>query len=249
VAGILAGFLPVGVGAVYNGQYAKGLAHLVIVVATIVALSSDLPWYVDTVLGISLGFFYFYQIIDAVKSAHAIQAGQPAPDPFGLSQTFSTGDSFDATKVPVGALVLIGLGLLFLLHTIGIFEFGFGRFWPLILILLGAWSFARRLGMLGPTSGCPCNRCRAQSMMGPAMLFTIGVLLLLGSINVVGLGKTWPVIFLVIGGIKLLQSNASNEGHVQPPPPSLPVAPPPPSSADPVSASSVPASSGEVNRG
>jgi len=37
VAGILAGFLPVGVGAVYNGQYAKGLAHLVITVATIVA--------------------------------------------------------------------------------------------------------------------------------------------------------------------------------------------------------------------
>ena len=30
VAGILAGFFPFGVGAVYTGQYAKGLAHLVI---------------------------------------------------------------------------------------------------------------------------------------------------------------------------------------------------------------------------
>src|SRR5258708_18856671 len=30
VAGILAGFFPIGVGAVYNAQYSKGLAHLLI---------------------------------------------------------------------------------------------------------------------------------------------------------------------------------------------------------------------------
>src|ERR1700678_3647073 len=64
VAGILAGFFPFGVGAVYCSQYAKGLAHLVIFVLMIVGLSSDLPWFVDVVLGLSLGFFYFYQIID-----------------------------------------------------------------------------------------------------------------------------------------------------------------------------------------
>src|SRR5215472_11399058 len=36
VAGILAGFFPFGVGAVYCSQYAKGLAHLVIMVLLIV---------------------------------------------------------------------------------------------------------------------------------------------------------------------------------------------------------------------
>jgi Domain of unknown function (DUF5668)/B-box zinc finger len=249
VAGILAGFLPVGVGAVYNGQYAKGLAHLVIFVGTVVALSSNLPWYMDTVLGIGLGFFYFYQIIDAVRSAHAIQAGQPAPDPFGLAQTFSAGDSFDASKVPMGAIVLIGLGLLFLLHTIGVFEFGFGRFWPLILIFIGVWTFARRWGLLGHTSGCSCDRCRAQSITGPAVIFTIGMLFLLSSLNVAGLNKTWPVLILLIGGIKLLQSSASTEGHVQPqpvfPPAIMPPTPPPPMPAAEVS--STPSS--EVNRG
>src|ERR1700683_1640477 len=69
VAGILAGFFPFGVGAVYCSQYAKGLAHLVIFVLMIVGLSADLPWYVDVVLGLSLGFFCFYQIIDAVRTA------------------------------------------------------------------------------------------------------------------------------------------------------------------------------------
>src|ERR1700675_472880 len=36
VAGILAGFFPFGVGAVYTGQYAKGLAHLAIMTLLIV---------------------------------------------------------------------------------------------------------------------------------------------------------------------------------------------------------------------
>src|SRR5208282_3543165 len=44
VAGILAGFFPIGVGAVYCGQYAKGLSHLVIMVLLILGLGSDLPW-------------------------------------------------------------------------------------------------------------------------------------------------------------------------------------------------------------
>src|SRR5580692_11927555 len=97
VAGILAGFFPFGVGAVYCSQYAKGLAHLVIFVLMIVGLSSNLPWFVDMVLGISLGFFYFYQIIDAVRTARALQLGQPAPDPFGLAQTFGAGEKVDTS--------------------------------------------------------------------------------------------------------------------------------------------------------
>ena len=41
LAGILAGFFPIGVGAVYTGQYAKGLSHLVIMVLLILGVSSD----------------------------------------------------------------------------------------------------------------------------------------------------------------------------------------------------------------
>src|ERR1017187_5523166 len=46
-AGIL-GAIPIALGAVYCGQYAKGLGHLGIVVLAIVGLSSDLPWQADT---------------------------------------------------------------------------------------------------------------------------------------------------------------------------------------------------------
>jgi hypothetical protein len=231
VAGILAGFFPIGVGAVYTGQYAKGLSHLVIMVLLILGVSSDLPWYVVTVLGIAIGFFYIYQIIDAVRSAKAIQMGEPVPDPFGLAQTFGAGEKFEGTKIPAGAAVLIGLGVLFLLHTAGLFEFGLDRFWPLILIFLGVWLFAKQWGLIGGNPNmCQCDRCRTRRLMGPAMLMTFGVLFLLDSVSRVGFGRTWPAILLVIGVVKLVQSNASSNGHIGPLPPGSfpPNAPPPP---------------------
>ena len=46
---------------------------------------------------------------------------------------------------PLGAIVLIGIGLLLLLHTLGVFEEEWiGRAWPLIIIGIGAWLLYRR---------------------------------------------------------------------------------------------------------
>ncbi len=255
VAGILAGFFPIGVGAVYTGQYAKGLAHLVIAVLLIVAQSSDVPGYVHAVLGLAMGFFYVYQIIDSIRSAKAIQMGEPAPDPFGLASTFGAGEKFEGTKVPAGAAVLISLGVLFLLHTAGIFEFGLDRFWPLILIGLGVWLFAKHWGLIGVSPNvCHCERCRTRKLMGPAILVTLGVLFLLDSLSRVEFHRTWPAILLVIGVVKLMQSNASAEGHFGPlPPGSYRGMPPniPPSAPSnvppPTQAPQPPTSSGEVN--
>jgi hypothetical protein len=232
IAGILAGFFPIGVGAVYNGQYAKGLAHLVIMVLMIIGVGSNVPWYVSTVLGIGIGFFYFYQIIDAVRSAKAIQTGQPAPDPFGLAQAFGTGEKVETTttKVPIGAAILIGAGVLFLLHTAGLFEFGIELYWPVILIFLGAWLFAKQWGLLGGRAyACRCERCRTRRLMGPAILVTLGILFLLDNTSRVGISRTWPAIVLVVGVIKLIQGNASWAGHVGSLPPNAPPGSVPPS--------------------
>jgi hypothetical protein len=258
VAGILAGFFPFGVGAVYCSQYAKGLAHLLIFGLLIFASDHAGSW--DALFGVAIAFFYVYQIIDAVRTAHALQAGQPAPDPFGLGQAFSMGEKTESKNIPAVAIILIGLGVLFLLHTMNIWEFGLDRFWPLILICLGAWMFARQWGMIGvhPVGctcatcrvrkavglNCRCDRCRMRRIMGPVMLLTIGTLLLLQSLGVASFDRTWPAILLVVGVVKLLQSNASAAGHVSPLSPTQPaVAPPltpPPSNPGPD------ASSGEV---
>jgi cell wall-active antibiotic response 4TMS protein YvqF/B-box zinc finger protein len=238
VAGILAGFFPFGVGAVYCAQYAKGLAHLLIFVMFIFALNHGGSW--DALFGIGLAFFIVYQIIDSIRTARAIQEGLPAPDPYGLAQAFSMGERTGESKnIPAVAIVLIGLGVLFLLHTMNVFEFGIDRFWPLILIFFGGWSLAKQWGMIGGGRvGCPCDRCRMRKLMGPAMLLTIGTLFLLQSLNVVDFDRTWPAILLVVGIVKLLQSNASSAGHVGPYVPAPPIAqqpivPPPPSSPPP----------------
>ena len=120
------------------------------------------------VLGIAIGFFYIYQIIDSIRTAKAIQTGEPAPDPFGLAQTFGAGEKFEGTKVPAGAAVLIGLGVLFLLHTAGFFEFGLDRFWPLILIFLGVWLFAKHWGLIGgSTARMPVRTLPHPQAHGP----------------------------------------------------------------------------------
>ncbi len=228
VAGIL-GAIPLGLGAVYCGQYAKGLAHLGIVVLAIVGLSSDLPWQADTALGIFLGFFWVYQILDAVRTARAIQANEPVPDPFGLASTFGTGEKVDTTKVPAAAAILIGLGVLFLINTV--FDFSLHRFWPIILIVIGVWLFAKNWGLLGSYRPyCVCEHCRNRKLMGPAILVTVGVLFLLDNVGRLEFHRTWPAILLVIGVVKLLQSNSSMDGHIGPLPPGMPPSVPPGSS-------------------
>ncbi|HTS37845.1 MAG TPA: DUF5668 domain-containing protein [Candidatus Solibacter sp.] len=251
VAGILAGFFPFGVGAVYCSQYAKGLAHLLIFAMLIFASDHAGSW--DWIFGIGIAFFYVYQIIDAVRTAKALQAGQPAPDPLGLGQSFGMGEKFEASKVPVGAVILIGLGVLFLLHTMGFWEFGLDRFWPLILVFMGIFMFYRQWERVG--RACNCGRCRTRWLMAPSMVLLTGVLLLLHTTNTVDLDRSWPAWILAVGVIQLLRSTASSAGHVGPLPPGPAATPPTPPGAAPAESSSTgnqstgtqPPSSGEVS--
>jgi TM2 domain-containing membrane protein YozV len=156
------GFIP-GVGAMYNGQFMKGFIHVLIFASLIWA--SDRAGF----FGIFIPFFVFYMVLDAYKTAHAMELGLPVPDPFGLENALAggrlapppppaavpnpgdpvapatTGQDYGHSNAPIGAVVLIILGLLFLLDNVGIFQFHWiGRLWPIILIVIGAWLFARR---------------------------------------------------------------------------------------------------------
>jgi hypothetical protein len=154
------------------------------------------------------------------------------------------GEKLDTNKVPVGAVILIGLGILFLLHTMGFWEFGFERFWPLILVFLGVFMFYRQWERSG--RGCTCTRCRTRWLMGPSMVLLTGVLLLLHTTNTADLDRTWPAWILVVGVVKLLQSTASSAGHVGPLPPG-PASMPPPQNPPDSQTGQQPPASGEVS--
>jgi hypothetical protein len=74
----LLGWIP-GVGAMYNGQFAKALAHVVIF-----ALLVDFSNYND-VLGLLVAGWVFYQVFDAYQTAVARRDGLPLPNPLGLN--------------------------------------------------------------------------------------------------------------------------------------------------------------------
>jgi hypothetical protein len=77
LAGLL-GFIP-GVGAMYNGQFVKALAH-VLIFAVFVSLSDK-----STVFGLLVAAWVFYQVFDAAQTAKARRDGLPLPNPFGLN--------------------------------------------------------------------------------------------------------------------------------------------------------------------
>lgn len=59
-------------------------------------------------------------------------------------------------REPVGAIVLIGLGLLFLFNTLGFFRFDWiGHLWPLLIIALGVWLLINRTRGAAPPSPPP----------------------------------------------------------------------------------------------
>jgi hypothetical protein len=73
------GLIP-GVGAMYNGQYAKAVAHLFIFVV-LVSLKDN----VSHVFDVFVAAWVFYQVFDAYHTAKARRDGLPLPNPFGLN--------------------------------------------------------------------------------------------------------------------------------------------------------------------
>ncbi len=126
-----------GLGAVYNGEYNKALIHIVVFAAMIVGLSSGLGGGADTALALLLAGFIFYMAFDSMRTAKAKALGESSVDPL---ETWSK-------DRPIGPIILIGLGILFLLNNFSWFPFyQIERFWPLILIGVGVMMFRNRLG-------------------------------------------------------------------------------------------------------
>ena len=79
---VLAGFLGLipGVGAMYNGQFAKGIAHLIIFMVL-----TSLSDHVSGVFGLLVVGWVFYQAFEAYHTARARLEGLPLPNAFGLN--------------------------------------------------------------------------------------------------------------------------------------------------------------------
>ena len=100
----LLGFIP-GVGAMYNGEYAKGFVH-VLIFATLIWMAA----HVNGIFGLGIAAFVIYMPIEAYQTARARQLGLPAPDPLGLNHLFSAGSPTPnrGATVVAGAVPMTG---------------------------------------------------------------------------------------------------------------------------------------------
>lgn len=131
------GFLP-GMGAFYNEQYGKGMIHLAIfLVLFITGIDGSMSGGAEAALWICVAGLWVYMPIEAYRTAKARQTGETVSDPL---------DSFTKER-PIGPILLIGAGILLLLHNFDWFPwYRISQFfWPAVLIGAGVLMMRNRL--------------------------------------------------------------------------------------------------------
>jgi hypothetical protein len=136
----LLGFIP-GVGAIYNGQYAKGLIHVVVLGTLISIASSGVSSDFGGLIGLMIAAWFFYMAFEAYHTAKKRQLGMPVDEFSSIVPLRGRQGRF-----PIAPVVLIALGVFFLLVNFDLVRFrDVIRFWPVFLIALGAYMLWVRL--------------------------------------------------------------------------------------------------------
>ena len=141
----LLGLIP-GVGAIYNGQYAKGLIHVIIIGLMISIMDNGAARGLEPLLGLLLAGFWAYMAFEAYHTAKRRQQGLVV-DEFSSLLPMRGGARF-----PAAPIVLIALCVVFLLNNLDLLDLGrLLRYWPVLLIAMGAYMLYLRMG--GSASG------------------------------------------------------------------------------------------------
>ena len=138
VLALILGFIP-GVGAIYNGQYAKGLVHAVVFGLLVSTVANSRNSGMAAFIGIMIAAWVFYMVFEAYHTARKRRYG-------AVVDEFAGQFEMRGGKVPAGAIVLIVLGFILLLDTTDIISIDeFAKYWPLGLILFGVYLLYNRM--------------------------------------------------------------------------------------------------------
>ena len=133
------GLIP-GVGAIYNGQYAKGLVHAIVWGVLMSITNADQPHELMPVFVMLVIAWWAYMALEAHHTAKRLQNGEPVDE---YSSLFNLRGG--PNRAPVAAIGLIVLGVLLLLHTLDLLNFEcVARFWPVLLIAAGVYLLWER---------------------------------------------------------------------------------------------------------
>jgi len=134
------GLIP-GVGAIYNGQYAKGVVHVIILGVLISIMNSGAAHQFEPLFGLLTTLLFFYMAFEAYHTAAKRQRGEPVDE---FSSIFPVGRA--GRGFPLGPILLILMGVVFLLDTLEVVRlYEVMRYWPVFLILLGCYMLYIRV--------------------------------------------------------------------------------------------------------
>ena len=134
------GLIP-GVGAVYNGQYAKAVLQVLVFGGLMSLIDSRAGGGLKPLLVLSMILFFFYMPLDSLRTARALRRGETVDEFSGL---FSLRDL--ARSSPVAGIAFIAAGIVFLLLSLGYWQVrDIVPFWPAILIALGVYMVYQRI--------------------------------------------------------------------------------------------------------
>lgn len=142
LAGVLAFFFPFGIGQIYNRQILKGLIFMIVLagLVTMQTTGEGQPF-----LGIILGGFYIYQIIDAVQISKSINRRYLLGEE-EVEEAEEFPEALKAGSIFWGA-VLIFLGVILLLANFEVISYGtLFDFWPVAVIIIGVKLVADYFG-------------------------------------------------------------------------------------------------------
>lgn len=135
----LLGMIP-GVGAIYNGQYLKGLVHALVFGLLITLIDNSNGTGAQPLLAMILAAFWFYMAFEAYHTARKRQLGVPVDEWSSIIPRGRQGG-----RIPVGPILLIAIGVIYLLNSLDLLDFrAISRFWPVILIVVGAYMLYSR---------------------------------------------------------------------------------------------------------
>jgi len=206
----LLGLIP-GVGAIYNGQYAKGLVHVIIIGLIISIISNGAGAGLEPLLSLLLAGFWAYMAFEAYHTAVRRQQGLVVDEFSSLIPMRGSGSS----RFPVAPVVLIALGVIFLLDNLDLLDL---HRLPAILaggadrvggvpalrshgarVGIAEGFLGRRAGRVAMTGNFMC------AIRGPILMITLGVLLAMDQLGSLSFGRTWPVLLIVFGLFKLAE--------------------------------------------
>jgi hypothetical protein len=146
-AAFVLGMIP-GVGAIYNGQYAKGIVHVVILAMLFMAADSATSG-AQALFVFLIPGFWFYMAFEAYHTARRRRDGLPIDE-------FSSLGMGTSGKFPVAPVLLIAFGTLFLLDNLGVLEIRkILKLWPAMMIAIGVYMLYVRMTGDSGKSGSP----------------------------------------------------------------------------------------------